>query len=86
MRKLARQSPAGNDVNTEADDIVGIRYQATTGEDAEDSMCAVFRSRVREVARALKFRVVTIYKCSVNPITSPNPVSGHLTHDSVYVF
>jgi hypothetical protein len=28
------QSPAGKNVNTEAEDIVGISYQATTGEDS----------------------------------------------------
>jgi hypothetical protein len=31
--KVMRQSPAGKDVNTGAEDIVEIRYQATTGED-----------------------------------------------------
>jgi hypothetical protein len=30
---VVRQSPARKDVNTEAEDIVGIRYQATTGDD-----------------------------------------------------
>jgi hypothetical protein len=30
---VMRQSPAGNNVSTEAEDIVGIRHQATTGED-----------------------------------------------------
>jgi hypothetical protein len=30
---VVRQSPAGKDVSTEAEDIVGIRYQATTDED-----------------------------------------------------
>jgi hypothetical protein len=33
-----RQSPAHKNVNTEAEDIVGIRHRATTG---EDCMCAV---------------------------------------------
>jgi hypothetical protein len=28
-----RQSPAGKNVSMEAEDIVGIRHQATTGED-----------------------------------------------------
>jgi hypothetical protein len=28
-----RQSPAGKNVSTEAEDIAGIRHQATTGED-----------------------------------------------------
>jgi hypothetical protein len=39
-----RQSPAGKNVSTEAEDIVGIRRQATTGEDTadwEDFMSAV---------------------------------------------
>jgi hypothetical protein len=30
------QSPAGKNVRTEAEDVVGIRHQATTGEDAAD--------------------------------------------------
>jgi hypothetical protein len=30
------QSPAGKNVNTEAEDIVGIRYQSKTGEDSAD--------------------------------------------------
>jgi hypothetical protein len=30
---VMRQLPAGNNVSTEAEDIVGIRHQATTGED-----------------------------------------------------
>jgi hypothetical protein len=36
------QSPAGNNVSVEADNIVGIRHQAMTGEDTEyweDNMC-----------------------------------------------
>jgi hypothetical protein len=28
-----RQSPVGEDVSTEAKEIIGIRYQATAGED-----------------------------------------------------
>jgi hypothetical protein len=27
--------------------------------------------------------VVSICKCSINPFTSPNPVSSHLTHDNM---
>jgi hypothetical protein len=30
---VLRQSPAGKDMSTEAEGIVGIRHQATTGED-----------------------------------------------------
>jgi hypothetical protein len=39
-----RESPAGKNVSTEAEDIVGIRHQATTGEDAagvEDLVCSI---------------------------------------------
>jgi hypothetical protein len=28
-----RQSPAGRNVNTEAEDTIGIRHEVTTGED-----------------------------------------------------
>jgi hypothetical protein len=31
------QWPAGKNVSTEAEDIVGIRHQATSGEDTPDS-------------------------------------------------
>jgi hypothetical protein len=31
-----RQSPAGKNVSTEVEDIVGIRHQATTGEATAD--------------------------------------------------
>jgi hypothetical protein len=31
-----RQSPAGKDMNMEAEDIVGIRYQVVTGEYTAD--------------------------------------------------
>jgi hypothetical protein len=31
-----RQLPAGKNVSTAAEDIVGIRHQATTGEDIAD--------------------------------------------------
>jgi hypothetical protein len=39
-----RQSPAGKNVSMEAEDIVGIRHQATIGEEIanwEDFVCAV---------------------------------------------
>jgi hypothetical protein len=41
-----RQSLASKNLSTEAEDIVGVRHQATTGEDIdnrEDFMCAVVR-------------------------------------------
>jgi hypothetical protein len=51
-----RESPAGKGVSTDAEDIVEIRHQATTGEDTancEDLPCAVMRSSVCELVRAL---------------------------------
>jgi hypothetical protein len=33
---IVGQSPAGKNVSTEAEDIVGIRHQAATGEDTAD--------------------------------------------------
>jgi hypothetical protein len=60
----------------------GSRYQATTGEDTaeqtEELVCAVVNYRVCELAIALQFFVVTIWKYSINPITNPNPVCSHL--------
>jgi hypothetical protein len=47
----AGQPPAGNVVSTEAEDIVEIRYPATTGEESLAS--AVVRSLVSELAKAL---------------------------------
>jgi hypothetical protein len=59
-----------------------------TGEDTADYgalVCAVVNCRVRELAIALYLLVVTICKCSVNPITNPNPVCSHLSCD-VYFY
>jgi hypothetical protein len=68
-------------LNAEAKDIVGIRYQAMTGEDTaskniEDMASVVVRSRVRELPRVLYLFVVTIFKRPINPIINPNPVSS----------
>jgi hypothetical protein len=65
-----KQSSAGKDVSKEAEDIVELRYQETTG---EDIMSAVVRSRVCELVGKLELLVVTIHKCSVNPVINPNP-------------
>jgi hypothetical protein len=53
---VAGQSPAGKNVSTEAEDIVGIRHQAKTGEDTvdrEDLLRAVVNCSVCELAIAL---------------------------------
>jgi hypothetical protein len=42
-----RQSPAGKDVKTGAEDTVKIRYQATASEDTEDIARALVRARGR---------------------------------------
>jgi hypothetical protein len=50
------QSSAGKNVNMEAEDIVGIRNKAKTGEDTaewEDLVRAVVNCRVRELAITL---------------------------------
>jgi hypothetical protein len=50
---IVGQSPAGKNVSTEADDIVEICHQATTGEDisdCEDLLRAVVNCRVCELA------------------------------------
>jgi hypothetical protein len=56
----------------------GNTYQATTSEDITDFMCATVTVICR-VCRSAKVTgtVVTIYRCSLNPITNPNPVSSH---------
>jgi hypothetical protein len=64
-------------VRTLAGDIVKIRYQETT----EDSICAkvtlIFKL-CNPVMLLLLFVVTScVYKCSVNPITNPNPVYNH---------
>jgi hypothetical protein len=42
-------------------------------------MCDTFVviCRVCKLVRLLELLVVTSYKCSVNPIINPNPVSSH---------
>jgi hypothetical protein len=74
------QLPAGKNVSTEAEDIVKIRQHATTGEntaDWKDLIRAVVHCRMCEIETALYLRVVTICKCSINPITNSNPVYSH---------
>jgi hypothetical protein len=49
-------SPACKYVSKEAEDIVGIRYQTTTGENIpnwEEWMCGVVKIRVNELVRVL---------------------------------
>jgi ribosomal protein L37AE/L43A len=69
---------------------VGSRYQATTGEhtaSCEELVRAVANCRVCELAIALQLLVVMVWKCSVNPITNPNPVYSHThTRDNIVIF
>jgi hypothetical protein len=53
---LVGQSPAGKYASTEAENIVGIRHQATTGEDTADwegLVCVVVNCWVCELATAI---------------------------------
>jgi hypothetical protein len=53
---VERQSPADKNVSTEAEYIVGIRHQATTGEDMEDCedlLRALVNRRVCQLAVVL---------------------------------
>jgi hypothetical protein len=53
---VAGQSPGGKYISTEAEDIVGIRHQATSGEDTadwEDLVPAVVSWRVCELVISL---------------------------------
>jgi hypothetical protein len=53
------------------EDIVGSCYQVMTSED----VAVVFY--VCRFPIALQLFVVMTYKCSINPITNPSPVSSH---------
>jgi hypothetical protein len=64
-------------VSTKSEDNVGIRYLATPVEDTEALMFGVVICRVCRSVNLLQLLVVTSYKCSINSITDPNPVSNH---------
>jgi hypothetical protein len=58
--------------------------QITMMMETEDLVRAVVNCRVCELAIALKLLVVTICKCSVNPITNPNAVCSQ-SRDNIFV-
>jgi hypothetical protein len=60
---------------------VGNRCRATSVKTAdwEDLVRSVVNCKVYELAIVLEWHVVTICKCSINPITSPNPVNSRPT-------
>jgi hypothetical protein len=66
---VVRQSSASKNVSKEAEDIVGIRHQATTGKD--------IANWISNAVRVSYLFVVTFCKCSINAITNPNPVYSH---------
>jgi hypothetical protein len=77
-----RQLPAGKNVSMEAEHIVGIHHQVTSGEDianCENFMCAVFTVifGVCNSVRLSYLFVVMFCKCSINPTSNPNPVYSH---------
>jgi hypothetical protein len=66
----------------------GSRYRARANEDTagwEDLVRAVVNCSVCELAIALYLLVVSICKCSINPITNPNPARSH-SHTWEYHF
>jgi hypothetical protein len=75
---VVRQSPAGKNVSTEAEDIVEIRHQATAGEDK--TLCVLSLTLICEVSRPMRaysLFVVTFCKCSIQPTANSNPVYSH---------
>jgi hypothetical protein len=64
-------------VGTEAEDVLGICYQAMASVDIEVLMFAVMICRVYRSVKLLYLPVVMSYKCPINQITSLNPVSSH---------
>jgi hypothetical protein len=49
MSLVVGQPPAGKNVSTEAEDIVGIRHQATTGKDTADWEGSTYCSELHSV-------------------------------------
>jgi hypothetical protein len=67
---VVRQSSAGKNLSKEAEDVIGIRYQAVTGEDIanrEDFLCAVVTVifGVCNSVRLSYLFVITFCRCSV---------------------
>jgi hypothetical protein len=63
----------------QSEEVVGIRYQATTGEDIADwegLECVVMSCKLYKSVKLLELIVVSIYKCPINPITNRNLVSN----------
>jgi hypothetical protein len=82
---VVEQLQAGKNVSMEAEDIAGIRHQATSGEDTadwEDFVRAVVNCRLYELATALQLLVVMscVYKCSINPIADQNRACSHIPY------
>jgi hypothetical protein len=75
------QSPASKDVNSEAEEATALeavtRRQPLKIQQTVKTVRVVVNCRVCELATALYLLVVTICKCSINPITDPNPVYSH---------
>jgi hypothetical protein len=62
-----RQSPASKGVNTEVEEATAL--EAVT----RQLLCAVVNCKLCELAIALPLLVVAFCKCSINPITNPDP-------------
>jgi hypothetical protein len=71
---VVRQSPVSRDASRgHCWDLIPGNVQLNT----EDLVCSVVISSMCELVRVLQLLVLTIYKCSVNPITNPNHMSSH---------
>jgi hypothetical protein len=73
VSRVVRQSPASKDVNRETEESTVLRAvtrQPLSKTNWEDLVRAVVNWKVRKLARLLWLHVVTICKCSVNPIQS----------------
>jgi hypothetical protein len=78
---VVRYSPSSKDVNTEDEEATALeavtRRQPVKIQQAEKTVRAVVNCRVCELAIAPKLLVVAICKCSMNPVTNPQPVYSH---------
>jgi hypothetical protein len=83
-----RRLPDSRDVNTEAEEATALetvtRQPEKTQQSEKTLSAAVVNCRVCGSAIALDLFVVTICKCSIIPITNPNPVCSQ-SRDSMLV-
>jgi hypothetical protein len=72
------QSPVSKDVEPAVEGSTAL--EAVTRQrlvKTQQTDCAVVNCGVCELTIALQLLVITISKCSINPITNPNPAYSH---------